>query len=353
MKFVLLLNFIFLIFLLINKKIKYRNFGFFVFFLILFFVSIRFKPLEGFDLNVYYNDLNIFRDNGFIMGYKLSQYNDYPIISLFFYLCSFFPNHYLPGFSAIIFYGIAVYLLDQLNVKNSIDKTILIVFILTSINYLSVINGIRNMLCYALLALALYLKSIDKREYIFPLLLSIGVHSFAIIFIFMYMLKDKFNNKIFIILLLTLIFIKLYPNLLISFELIPFIGSLLMRIRFYVSGYFTINSLTIYNISVLLSNCFVYSYYRKNEKIKDYFKFYRIIILILPITIICGTTMFNRIIGFMPMLTLALVPHYEYCYISKSKLNISINFLLVMYIFILFLFLYYSSYSSMIFEGIL
>lgn len=348
LKLILFLDFIFLIFLLnIKKRNKYRAFGFIAFFVVLFFVSSYFIPADDFDINVYYDQMNIYREYGFFTGYLKGAYADYPIISLFFYLCSFFPDQYLSGIAAVITYGVITYLLCKVNLASKNGYLLFIMYILVCINYLSVINGIRNMLCYALLALALYYynNGFNYRS-IVCLMLSLGIHSSALLLILIYFIGKHANIKYLVIIFAFILCLNLFPDLFVPIENIPLVGGLFYRFRVYISESININSIFIYNLSLLLFGALFCVIYKKEKSIIGV-DLLRGIFLVLPIILFFGNTIIGRIITFIPFYNLSLCSDY----LMLRDINVKLKHLIFLYLILCFCFTCYTSYSSMILGG--
>lgn len=350
LKLILFLDFVFLIFLLqFDKKNSFRKLGFIVFFIILFFISSSFFPTDGFDIKVYYKQMQIYREYGFLEGYFKNGYVDYPIISFFFYICSFFPNQYLSGIAAVSIYGIIVYLLCKINMKSKSHYILFIVYVLISINYLSVINGIRNMLCYSLGALSLYYYNSNFKYRSFLCLgLSLGIHSSAFLLILIYFIGKYVNIKYLLIIYSLILCLGLFPNLVILGENIPLLGGLFYRYRVYISESININSIFIYNVFLFLFGVLICVLYKKKQS-KIGIELIRGMFLILPITLFFGNTIAGRIMSFIPFYNLSFCSEYLMLrYIDKKIL-----FLILIYLILCFCFIYYMSYSSIIFGGIL
>ncbi|MEG0408343.1 MAG: EpsG family protein [Bacilli bacterium] len=350
-KLLLLLDFIFLIYLLLekNENSKMFKFGIIIFFIVLFSISITFVPANTFDISVYYKEMDIFRNYGIVDGFIKSQYNDYPVICLYFALCSFFPNFFLSGLSTIVIYGIVVFLLTKCKFKSNFDYLLIIFFVLVSINYLSTINGIRNAMCYAILSLAIYwFNERNMGRAVFFGLISVGIHSSAILVIVMFIFGKIMSIKFFTFAFLVILFLKILPNTLLPLETIPILGALFFRIRVYLLESISINSVLIYYFTSLLMGIFIYSVYKKKESLTSY-SFFTGILFTFPIFFLFDNTIIARVIGFIPFYNLAL----SNTFVAKRKINKCINYLVYVYLFISFLFLCYTTYSVMSFGGTL
>ncbi|MGX8832904.1 EpsG family protein [Amedibacillus sp. YH-ame6] len=352
MKIFLLLNFVFLIYILMcvetkNKKIICYT----IFFVLLAFITSKIIFTDPtYDINVYIKDLQNYRINGLIKGFSMSEYNGYPAISMLFCLMSLFPNEALQVVSALICYGIIVFLLDKIDLPNKLDKFMLIVYILVSIDFVSSINGIRSIMCFSFIALALYLKFKNSKYYFIPFLISLGIHSFSVIFIVIWLLKKKINYKVIITGLLILVFFKLNPDITLPFEGIPFIGSLLLRVRLYLYSSFTLNSTVIYCISIFLCGIFLKSLFISKNDID-----YDIKNLIIGLCIVClglfivDIAVLKRVLIFMPFIVLAIAPYYKERISTCKRTIYLLNTLLMLYYFLSFLMMCYTSYMLIIF----
>lgn len=351
LKLLLLLDFFFLIYLLLNRDKNKKKFiiGIILFFIVLFLVSISFLPDNSYDISVYYKQMDLFRENGLIAGYINSQYIDYPIIALYFAFCSFFPNCFLSGFTSIIIYGIIVFLLTKSVLKLKSEYFIIILYILISINYLSVINGIRNTLCYSLMALSIYwMNNGNNRRSVFFIILSIGIHSSSILLLSLYIIGKRMKLKHLLIILIIIVFLNTFPNALLFFESAPFFGSLFYRFRIYLADSLSINSILIYNISLLIFGMVLFTFYvKKNTKIS--FEVFKCIILTFPIFLLFGNSIVGRVISFVPFFYLSLIPYF----VEKRELSIQVSYLVFLYLILAFLFVCYISYSSITFGGFL
>lgn len=154
------------------------------------FAGYHFKnPATDPDLVRYLDMLKLYAGKSLFESFNL-QYENLFAVDVYFHFVSKLNNpQFLPAFSVFIFYFITFYLLADYKIRTNLtNKTFVfyLVFVLTSINFCSIVNGIRWPLAYIIIFLAVYRELIQgKRDaitlffYVVPLFL----HFSTLIFI--------------------------------------------------------------------------------------------------------------------------------------------------------------------------
>ena len=330
-----------------NKK-TYRM-GLLIFFILLFYFSVNISFMsDELDFKVYINYMNEFRKYGFIEGYNKSYLCDYPSFSLLIFFASFFPNRVLSGISAVIFYGIVVYLLDKLDMDNEFYEFIIILFVMISLDYVSVINGVRNMLCNIFIALSLYLYYRKNKFWVIPYAISLGMHSFSLIFlVFIIILKffDKNHYKFYFFAFVLLVMLK--SNLWIIKDLIdiPYVGSIFLRLNVYLQGNFDTNAIIIFVISIYLCGLFLNSLCSEKENFFNLTnEMPKIVLIFIGFSLLFSETIFKRVLMFYPFLILSSVFNYDTMFLYTNKCKRNLLILIFTYFILEFSMLCYTTY---------
>jgi len=179
------------------------------------------EPKETNDLYRHFKCIDLMREYG---TDAITEYDTLPATKGLFYLVSLLPtNHLLPFISAIIIYGIFMFIIYDFNKRNDITSRVVAIGILLNFamcTYATCISGIRNAMAFAFIALALYMDLIRKEKpikTIWPYIIAVCLHPaswlvIAIRIIYQLTYKLKHIDKLKYLILL----IGLFPSVIIN-----------------------------------------------------------------------------------------------------------------------------------------
>lgn len=169
-------------FIINNKKCSERLLKVLVIILVITLSTIAYciDPKITNDLYRHFENIDIIRNYGFN---AMHTYDNVLGAKILFYIISFFPNnHFLPAISAIITYGILMYIIYDFNKEKKITTRIIAISILLNFSmctFSTAISGIRNAMAFAFLALGLYFDLIKKNKRlnrIWPYVIAVTIH---------------------------------------------------------------------------------------------------------------------------------------------------------------------------------
>lgn len=162
-------------------------------------------PATNPDIVRYLAILNRYGESNLIESFNLVYSNLYAV-DIYFYLISKLGNgQLLPAISVFIFYFIALYILTDYKIRIGAARKDFLVysaFILASINFCSIVNGIRWPLAFAIFFLAVYREIIQEKKNLITYLLyiiSLMFHFYTIVFLLLRLILFIKNKKIVIV----------------------------------------------------------------------------------------------------------------------------------------------------------
>jgi hypothetical protein len=200
-----------------------KNFALFYFIsaFLLSFISIFYIPDEAADLFKYFEILGDMRIFGIQYFFAFSNFPSQPLFYYYLYLMSYFDFSFLPFFSSFLFYSTTFFLMFSLRNRFKINYflgSLVFLFFIFSLPYISLISGIRNMLAFSLFTIGLYAEFIKKMNSFLVLLFYFTLiflhNTILILFVVRLFLIFK-NNLIFFTLSIFSFFWVLLSNLII------------------------------------------------------------------------------------------------------------------------------------------
>lgn len=257
-------------------------------------LAYNYKPTIAGDLYRHYIMLEEFKMYGFNYILKTHYFRDTPTFAVYAYLISLLSKkEFLPMITTFIVYFLPFQVINKICLKYKIRKNyrfISLFFLMSTLSYLSVIGGIRNMLAFSIFSFYMYEELYEKRNkkicYL-GYLISLFIHSSVIILLVIKMipiLKKKWIIFISLIFMSWPLHLKLIMKLLEKFNGIP----IFLMISKQINGYFLkegggtqyvysvafIRSLTLIIIIILLLSVF----FKKRIQIEKYINFYSILV---------------------------------------------------------------------------
>ncbi len=320
-----------IIFFLFEKNIKRKKYYAILIAIIISIVMYYFVPDISKDLYRYYIIMRRFANMPFNVFLAYITNSTEPLSNLYFYMISKTGNNNLIMIiTTLISYGLiyAVLFNHQEKTKlSNFDFNIVFIFMLSVFYLVDDITGIRFCLARLILFWTLYQDLFKGKKNMTILLLypiSILIHTSCIIFVFarilMFLSKNKFNIKIFFLLLMLI----LSPQIIISMSSylsnISFLSSLSIKANEYLhlnAGFYPMFILQVI-IAILLYITLIYSK-EKGLSNKVYIN-YILIILSFGLLMITKTSISTRFIRAGIIFSLPVIMDYIKSLKNKSKI---------------------------------
>lgn len=161
-------------------------------------------PATDPDLVRYLEMLNRYSEKNLVESFNLVYTNLYAVDIYFYFISKLGNEQLLPAISVFIFYFIVLYILTDYKIRigaNRKEFLVYTIFMLTSINFCTIVNGIRWPLAFIIFFLAFYREIIqEKRNLItyFLYITSLLFHFFTIVFLLLRLILFIKNKKVII-----------------------------------------------------------------------------------------------------------------------------------------------------------
>ena len=171
--------------------------------LILGTLAYHYLPTIHADLYYHYIMMNDFRLRGWDFVERTHWFKTQPVFAIYSYLISFLKHDgFLPAITVFIAYYLPLKTNYDMRKKYKIPKIITNLnyfFLLSTLSYLSVMGGIRNMLVFSIFAITIYYDLVEKKNRVFSFIiygLLVLIHTSAIIFVFIRIIILTNNDKL-------------------------------------------------------------------------------------------------------------------------------------------------------------
>lgn len=313
-------------------------------------------PIEGNDLNAHYMAINCMR-NGQDPGqiYDLGQ-SDNPmfLFRLLLRLVSVLPsNHYLQVIAVLIIYSIFSYILIDYATSRQLDIRLLSMAFFAHFSMClmtATISGIRNVLIFAVLALAVYIDFFKKYK-------TKWIKWLLVLLLYLFPLFVHPAGIVIIVLRISLLFFKRYPKLIFVLAFwrlgIGIVAKILLKVPlalpsylgFKINDYITSNNLfedwRWWTVLVLLLSFILYLLYsiRKTEMKAEFKNYYLLFLITIMFTFGSSSTyhLFTRMFIFISFLMLPLL---EQVFLNCKSQKLKISYFMIFTFFFSGLILY-------------
>ena len=275
---------------------------FFIFALGLGFIAFYYSPDLTKDLYRHYKTLENYKIYGFDYFYMFEKSSSLPMYAFYFYIMSLLPYYgFLPAITCFLVYGLNFWVIYRIALKFSLPKSSMLIgvfFIISNLNYIGVISGIRNNLAFTLFFLLNYLELIEKKNKVicWVLMILLGLFHSSIYIVlfckFIAMIINKYSRKVVYVILAVS---SLFGARVVSYvvEKLNFIGSdkifedFLWKTTYYLD-WTTTNSWYYYrNVMVmfLTVTIFFYFYFKRRKLVQEYRTYVNLFLMLIIITI--------------------------------------------------------------------
>lgn len=216
--------------------------------IILSIIAFNFKPTKVYDLYRHYNMLDMCRIYGFQFIITHKDYATLPVGAVYMYIFSLFKqNGYLPAITTFIFYYSIIKVIDKIIKANANLKKKAIIIVLISFfcmfNYIGLISGIRNYLCFGIFFYFLYMDLVEEKKqkvcFIIYFLLGFlhpSIWILTLIRLITSLVKNRNFSKIICFILLIWSYLKQFIIMILSlFANIPIIQLIIIKLQNYDS----------------------------------------------------------------------------------------------------------------------
>lgn len=321
------------------------------------------NPATDPDLVRYLQILGQYSGKSLFESFNLVYSNLYAL-DIYFHFISLLGNkQLLPAISVFLFYFITFYILGDYKLRTKIknkDFAIYIFFVISAINFCSIVNGIRWPLAFAFFFLAFYRESIQKKRNIATIVLyiiSILFHFSTLVFVILRLLLFIKNKKLVVIMGGAAVFspkiIEILANNLIGINsTIPGVNQIIYfinRANMYFqwqggewadivreSQYYKLEAIYYYFIVMAFVVVFLNIYKNRNEdnkKIRNLKKQESFVFYLLIVTIVSFTMSAHTYIRFIIPLVISFCIFTFKIYTDDKFINLKVTFNICLFIF--------------------
>lgn len=276
-----------IVLLVVIKKKSIKTYALIVI-MLLSTIAFNFKPTEVYDLYRHYSVLEMCRLYGFEYIINHKDYIALPVAAMYMYIISLLKqNGFLPAITSFIFYYCIIKTIDKMiKSEATIQKKAVVITLISfffMFNYIGLISGIRNYLCFGIFFYFLYVDLIEEknRKICFAIYFLLGLFHPSIWILTLLRLivscvKSETLRKIICFFLLIWSYLKHFIIIILSkFTNIPLIQLIVKKMLNYDSiesnlvanvPLYTFVYLTRNIIFLLIFLCYIHQYPEKKNK---------------------------------------------------------------------------------------